>query len=436
MIRDIASLLENFFEYERSKVATFNMPHMPTLGDAYEQITQQGLNNKYILPELHGLKVVTGFIKIGDDLINNQIDCMLVYGEGERYALTDNYFYDIDKVLAIFEVKKNLQKSSLIDAISHLSEIKIKLYDYFDKIIESNDFEKYFKIFSLHYAYLTGFRLERIEDLKKLSQDDAKIAHFLLVEMIMPVTIVHGHEGYNTISGLRNALKSIIEDVNACNSGRGFRPQDFPTLITTSDGGILKTTALPYWCNIYEGESNSWAYMCSFTENPALIIIEKLWAKIGIVLDISFPYGDDQEKENLFPFLNISKIQGVWQSIFIDYSNSNFKKLKESNFNFSPIEIPEIYSSYINFIFFKGGVDVDEYKEYLNQQGINTDDFFDKLQLIPSFGITKKSVNIIDGFICAKVEDKVYISSEIDRFRVWLTNYENHEILFNNIFAI
>ncbi|MDC4484033.1 hypothetical protein NQ758_15110, partial [Acinetobacter baumannii] len=63
MIKDIVDLLKHFFEFERQKIADFDMPHMPTLGEAYEEITKQGLSQKYVLPDLHGLKVVSGFIK-------------------------------------------------------------------------------------------------------------------------------------------------------------------------------------------------------------------------------------------------------------------------------------------------------------------------------------------------------------------------------------
>ncbi|TDM65982.1 hypothetical protein C5B72_00205 [Acinetobacter sp. KU 011TH] len=240
MIKDIVDLLKQFFEFERQKIADFDMPHMPTLGEAYEEITKQGLSQRYVLPDLHGLKVVSGFIKIGEKLVSHQIDCMLVHGDGEQYGLTSSYVYKIENVLAIFEVKKNLTKTTLEEALVHLSEIKIAIYEYIDKILESEDFENYFNHFSLHLSYLVGYRFEKFEDLKRLSPEDYKIAQALLTEMIMPVTIIHGHEGYKTITGLRTALKNIILTIYDSNPSRGFRIFDLPTLITTANGGILK----------------------------------------------------------------------------------------------------------------------------------------------------------------------------------------------------
>ena len=106
MVRDVAKLLEEFLKYEQEKVESFNMPHMPTLGEAYEEITIQGLNKKYVLPDVYDLRVVKGFIKVGEIQLSQQIDCMLVYGEGIKYGLTDKYIYDVSNVLVIFEVKK------------------------------------------------------------------------------------------------------------------------------------------------------------------------------------------------------------------------------------------------------------------------------------------------------------------------------------------
>ena len=438
MIKDIADLLKQFFEFEKKKIAEFDMPHMPTLGEAYEEITKQGISQKYILPDLHGLKVVSGFVKIGDKLLPQQIDCMLVHGDGEKYGLTETYIYEIKNVLAIFEIKKKLTKNSLQEALVHLSEIKIHMYGYIDEILNTEDFEEYFNHFSLHFSYLIGYRFEKFSDLKKLLQEDFKIGQALLTEMIMPVTIVHAHEGYKTISGLRSALQNIVQEIHDTNPSRGFRIFDLPTLITTTDGGILKTTGLPYWCTIHR-DTNAWGYMCSFTENPARVIIEKLWAKIGIVLNIEFPYGDDLEKENLFPFFEIRKQRsGAWEGLFVDYSNEDFQEFKKPISDFSPINVNAEYIDSINLIGFMGGVpNIDEYKDHLRSKSIDVDNFFDQLRVLPFIGLRDKTINITSSWLSAKVGDNFYVSSELDRFHSWLKKQpEEYKILSRNILAI
>lgn len=107
MISKASELLEAFIAEEVGKLAGIKMPHMPTLGEAYEQITKHGVDSEFVIPKGLDLKVVSGFIALGGEQLNPQIDCMLVHGEGVRFGLTDSYIYDIENVLCIFEVKKN-----------------------------------------------------------------------------------------------------------------------------------------------------------------------------------------------------------------------------------------------------------------------------------------------------------------------------------------
>ena len=116
MIEKASELLERFIEIERSKLNEVEMPHMPTLGSAYEEITKQSIDQEFIIPSGLELKVVSGFISIRDKILSNQIDGMLVHGEGKRYGLTSDFIYPIDQVLCVFEVKKTLNKSDYADA--------------------------------------------------------------------------------------------------------------------------------------------------------------------------------------------------------------------------------------------------------------------------------------------------------------------------------
>lgn len=52
------------------------MPHMPTLGNAYEAIARAGIDQCFVLPPGLDLRVVSGFITG----LPNQFDCMLVHG--------------------------------------------------------------------------------------------------------------------------------------------------------------------------------------------------------------------------------------------------------------------------------------------------------------------------------------------------------------------
>jgi hypothetical protein len=66
------------------------------------------------------LRVVSGFITNSDGELSDQIDCMLVQGEGERIPYTDDFKYNIDNVIAVIEVKKNLYSKEIESAYENL----------------------------------------------------------------------------------------------------------------------------------------------------------------------------------------------------------------------------------------------------------------------------------------------------------------------------
>ncbi|WP_317201589.1 DUF6602 domain-containing protein [Janthinobacterium sp.] len=156
MISYASELLEKFIQEESSKLAQYDMPHMPTLGEAYEEITKQGVDKEFVIPKSLDLRVVKGFVKMGNERLPQQIDCMLVSGVGDRYGLTEQYYYDIENVLCIFEVKKTLQKSDFIDAYDHLGSIRAKFSQHFENKLLNGNFDPRISQARKAFAQLTG----------------------------------------------------------------------------------------------------------------------------------------------------------------------------------------------------------------------------------------------------------------------------------------
>jgi hypothetical protein len=143
LITKASELLELFIKEETEKLAGFDMPHMPTLGSAYEEVTKQGIDQKFSIPKFLDLSVVSGFISVGGEMLPEQVDCMLVHGSGERYGLTDQYIYKIENVLCIFEVKKTLGKKEYKDAIEHLAGIRKKFARNFEHRLIHEGYEQH-----------------------------------------------------------------------------------------------------------------------------------------------------------------------------------------------------------------------------------------------------------------------------------------------------
>ena len=79
MISKASELLELFIQEETKKLAGIKMPHMPTLGSAYEEVTKQGIDKDFAIPKHLDLSVVSGFVSIASEMLPEQIDCMLVH---------------------------------------------------------------------------------------------------------------------------------------------------------------------------------------------------------------------------------------------------------------------------------------------------------------------------------------------------------------------
>jgi len=191
MITKASELLELFIGEETKKLKGIDMSHMPTLGSAYEEITKQGIDQDYAIPKHLDLKVVSGFIVVDGDMLPEQIDCMLVHGEGYQYGLTNQYIYEIENILCIFEVKKTLRKRDYIDAFDHLGKISRKFTEHFEKKLESGDFNPDISEAGKHFARITGkIAPATYMGIHQLSKSDSILFYTLVQEIYAPVTII------------------------------------------------------------------------------------------------------------------------------------------------------------------------------------------------------------------------------------------------------
>lgn len=435
MIKNVSDLLAGFIAEEQRNVSNVDMPHMPTLGEAYEEITKHGISQKYILPPGNELKVVSGFLTIGNKQMPHQLDCMLVVGEGIKYGLTEKYIYDIDQVLAIFEVKKTLRKEDLLDAITHLGEIKEECLKFFHEKFDREELDLDISVVSKHFSYLTGKTLNSFQDIFHLSDKDKTIAMTLSFEMWAPLTIIHGYAGYTREGDLKNALQSVLELVEDANSGRGIRFIDFPNLITTNQVGVVKTVALPYFaiCDYKSEEKdyNSWAYLCSYKLNAAHIIIESLWSKMGCKLGYRMPFGDDQEIEQLSPLVVFIPNTESWNFEIIN--KVQLPKIKSSFSEWSPIEVAKAEYDFLLMIILHGGVSLSNniVQNFIDQSGF--DRFQNLIKMSYILGFSDNSINIIASSLFLETKGKYYFSHDRDRFSVWCKKNAVSESFITNL---
>lgn len=423
MISKASELLELFIKEETKKLADIKMPHMPTLGSAYEEVTKQGIDQNFAIPKHLDLSVVSGFVSIGGDMLPEQIDCMLVHGQGERYGLTEQYIYDIERVLCIFEVKKTLKKSDYIDAMDHLASTRRKFAEHFEHKIIHEGYEPDITSARRHFSQITGkIAPEHYSEIHRLSEEDGILFYCLVQDSLAPVSIIHGYDGYRTESGLRNAFVDILEEKKN-ETGAGIGIPSIPSLVTSNQHCLVKGNGVPF---LVIKDNDQWVAVFSTRHNSAKLILELIWSKISFHFDIEMPWGDSLHMDNVKPLL-VAKAVRVEDKVGWMYNSIEFKenRLKRDDNNvWEPATIGKAEMSAINIMAMRGG--------YLPlDEGMN-----DYLIAEHQATIEEVSQNLIltrlfmkDGEYIRPIHDLTHIvtldndtgfaSSERDRFDLW-----------------
>jgi len=423
MITKASQLLDLFIKEESLKLEGFEMPHMPTLGSAYEEITKQGIDNNFTIPKHLELSVVSGFISIAGEMLPEQVDCMLVHGNGTKYGLTNQYIYPIEQVLCIFEVKKTLRKKDYSDAFDHLGNIRKKYAEHFENKLEFEDYKPDISLARKYYSQITGeIAPQEYPDIHNLSKSNGMIFYSLVQETLAPVSIIHGYHGYKTENGLRTAFLDILEEKSEA-GGAGLGVPNLPTLVTSNQFCLVKGNGLPF---LGIKDKNSWVVISSTRYNSAKMILELIWSKISFYFNISMPWNDGLEIENLQPLLvalpkeTSSSAGWLYQSIELGEKN-----LKRENTNsWEPSSLGKAELSLVNIMAMKGGyLPIDDgIKEYLESNyGTTIENVSENLILSREFmkdGEYIRPINSLTHIITN--DDKTgYVSSNKDCFDLW-----------------
>ncbi|MDM5141654.1 hypothetical protein OB959_17945 [Aeromonas bestiarum] len=423
MIIKASQLLELFIQEETKKLQGMDMPHMPTLGSAYEEITKQGIDQSFVLPQNLGLKVVSGFISVGGEMLPEQIDCMLVHGEGTRYGLTDEYIYEVENILCIFEVKKTLRKKDYIDAFEHLGKIRKEFSKHFENKLRGGNFEPDISAARKHFSQITGkIAPEKYLDIHLLSKSEGILFYTLVQESLAPTSIIMGYEGYKSENGLRTAFIDILEE-KVKEGGQGLGVPSIPTLVTSNQYCLVKGNGIPFFVI---KNKDSWVVTFSTRHNPAKMILELIWSKISIYFNVKMPWGDGLHMDSIKPLLlaipkEVEDHAG-WLYKTIEMNEKNLKR--ENNDFWSPyyLDSPEI--SAINIMATQGGyLPLDKgIREYMqNNKNTNLDDVVECLINSREFMIDGNYLRPINTLthILTNEDGSGYVSSERDKFDLW-----------------
>ncbi|WP_074519878.1 DUF6602 domain-containing protein [Stutzerimonas balearica] len=422
MICKASELLGEFIELEKRKLDGFDMLHMPTLGSAYEEITKQGIYQDFAIPKGLDLRVVSGFISIGGEMLAEQIDCMLVHGQGERYGLTQQYKYDINNVLCIFEVKKNLRKADYVDALHHLAKIRRKFADNFEERLINEGYKPDITNARRRFSQLTGkVAPEEYLDIHHLSKADGILFYALVQESLSPITIIHGYEGYKTESGLRSAFLDILEE--AWKNGAGWGIPSIPTIVTSNNFCLVKGSGIPF---LVVQNKNEWVSVFSTRHNSAKLILELIWSKIGEYFNAKMPWNDGLHMDSVQPLL-IAEAREVDEAAGWAYRTVEFneKHMVRGDDNlWSPSRLGKAELSAINIMAAQGGyLPLDNgMNEYLTKNhDLTVAQVSDALILTRQFMRDGEFIRPIypRTYVITNDDETGFVASEIERFDLW-----------------
>ncbi|MGE8049727.1 DUF6602 domain-containing protein [Pseudomonas monteilii] len=421
MISRASELLQNFIEVERRKLADINMPHMPTLGTAYEEITKAGLYQDFAIPKSLDLKTVSGFISVGGEMLPEQIDCMLVHGEGKRYGLTSNYIYDVEQVLCMFEVKKTLRRADYIDAMQHLANIRKKFAKYFEVKLNQGIYPDISRA-RLWFSQITGKAApEHYLGMHDLPRGEGILFYTLIQESLAPVSIIHGYDGFKTEHGLRSAFASILEE-NWQNGDKKLGVPSIPALVTCGKFCIVKGNGLPFLIM----RDDEWVPVFSTCHNSAGLILEIVWSKISAFFDVEMPWEDGLYMNNPQPLLIAKGLgndtQAGWVYRTIEPKQKHL--VREDDESWKPSEVGRPEMAALNIMAVRGGYlpldrGLDEY--LAGEHGSSLEVVLQNLRLTREFMTEDEWVRPIHKatYILTNDDGTGLVSSEKERLDLW-----------------
>lgn len=250
------------------------------------------------------MKVTSGQITNKNGDLSPEVDCMIVVGEGDTIPNTDKHIYHISNVIAVIEVKKNLNKDDLLD--SYFKMVKLsKMFD--PKEMSENEY----MLFRDAFRSAVGMEVPRHENISKYNLEIEMIYHTLLIETLMPLRIVFGFYGYSSMENLRKGfIKLLKENVSTeDNKIMGFSPISFPNQIFTRSSSLVKANGMPYVSPL--DDTGFWDVYVSSNHNPLLHFLELLWTKLSYKYGISSDlFGDDFMMEGVFRYIGAKPRRG------------------------------------------------------------------------------------------------------------------------------
>jgi Domain of unknown function (DUF6602) len=375
VISTVVGILASFAAEERKKLAAYKLHHGPTIGTMYEGLSRTILDRA--VPKQLGLNVVEGFVYSGEKL-SGQIDCMLVRGDGERIPHTDKYKWPVKDVIAVFEVKKTLTATDLVDSYFHLRGVT-QLYSEYIQGGQDKDARFDLSWARRVFAQLTGIAAPPHDRVQELPFDKEMIYHTLVMELLSPIRIVVGYHGWKKERTLREHVVRMLQ--SRLDNSSGLGAGSFPQLIISGDFSLVKANGFPYTPNLID---DMWPFLLSGRANPVLLMLELIWSRLDFLYKLGGLWDDDLVQESLNPFLLAKAVmKGERAGWEYRYENMSERALKMggSESQWTPAELTSAQAVVVDSLCRGNEVTVTDlsFRKFVLEEGKSVDEFVTEL---------------------------------------------------------
>ena len=298
MIETASDFLEQFKKYALSRIEKDDkdIKHTVAIGDNFEGLTAE-LLNKAIFKDLNLKMVERSFIYNDSGAISDELDCLLVVGDGQKMSFANRYKYHIKDVIAVFQVKKNLYANDIDDSHQNLRSVI--------EVSEPRNAEPFVgRLLRDAYKLLTSKELPDKERRERFTDRENIIYHYLMMEAFHPLRIVIGYYGYTTEYGLREGFVKKMEQIVKDGPVRGYSPGSFPSLFICGNSTIIKNNGMPMTIPLTDDDFY-FHILTSSSGRPMYHLLELIWTRLSYKFGISSTiFGDDFDSEATHPFLS------------------------------------------------------------------------------------------------------------------------------------
>jgi hypothetical protein len=416
-VKILAEILKKLVEQNKAVLNDERVTNTTLIGNMYEGLTKEILEQ--IDLSSYGVKVVSGVIISGEDQ-TDQIDCMVVYGDGEPIPCTSDYYYPIEQVIAVFEVKKELLSGELRDAYDQLGKVFELSKKYYARQEEKGLLNFGTARAAQEFETLFGRPPGRYEENAKLPMAQRVVYHSLVRDWLTPLRIAIGYNGYKSERGFRKGVFRLYQGKEEL---PGYGVINMPNLMISDGYSIIKLNGMPYQ-GLWSDEHGGWCWLASSSVNPMLLVMELLYDRVEMQLDVNLGRGLDQDEEPSFPLLFSTPEQRVgaplgWRHQFNDVA---VPSLAPEQYLWEPVKVSDFEIEFLRF---------------LHQQGPQSRDSNGLVAFMAEHGIEEiasllgeRIVLEADGIFspspkpwsAARVNGEWYCGDDSDsRFKNWLT---------------